>query len=455
MSGFTDTQVKMDKWIYSADNGYITQPINRMWCLAAGGTWVADINPTCANLPSSVLGGGGRLTNDEGVALGVAIGFATAYLNCNAFVVYDSGWLLDTTRNVLGIPTLYNRTIDYAASGSIPGQMCGLGVSVVFVKQRMGKCPAGYTSRTATTGPECVVPADCSPCQGNPVSVMTGAKLQKEDDYLGLAETGLQFSRYYKSTGYYWPDYLTPVGGTGNLKSTDYWRHTYQTRLIPVAGNGQISAALQRPDGSFQMFDSAGAEKTNATGGGAHIQFTQGSGWDVTLADSGVEHYNRRGQVTTCAYTGMLLRTVTGPFGHRLTLGYNDDNQLTSVTLPDGGVIYYYYEPNETQRLGSVAYPDSKTRSYLYGDILNRYLLTAIQDEAGQTFGTYSYDALGRVTSESHAGGVASYAFTYGAAFGQPTTVTDPLGTATQFGLTSAGGMYRSASHSQPVRLTM
>ena len=461
MNGYTDDQVEMNKWVYVADNGYNNQPINRGWCEAAGGEWyVPGANPYCINLPGGVpgvIGGGGRITNDEDLSLSIASGFVAEYLQpCGAQLVSDSGWTPTADRS-FGVPITMNRERAYMAVG----QNCSSGVTIYFSKIRAARCPPGYRSRTAVTGPECFIPAKCIPCAGKSVSVTTGAKYQREDDYVDAGQTGLHFTRYYNSTGYYWPEYLssTYYSSSGDLHLTDSWRHTYGDRFMLIPDNTEVMAVIQRPDGTLQVFDTSGDEKTNgAGGGGAHVTLVPGIGWDVTRADATVERYDgfgnlvsittSSGQVTTIT-EGDHTRTVTGPFGHTLTLTYNDDNQPISLTLPDGNVITYQYEQTADKRFTGVIYPDGTSRQYQYGNVKNRYLLTGIVDESGQTFGSYSYDDNGRVIAESHAGGVDSYVFSYGAAFGDPTTVTDPLGTSTDYGLVAAGGMYRSASYSQ------
>jgi RHS repeat-associated protein len=457
MSGFSDAQVDFDKWIYSADNGYTTQPVNRMWCLAAGGTWYADTaNPQCINLPPDVLAGGGRVTGSEDRTVGIGDAFVPQWFgSCGSMLFSDTGWAVSHT--TLGIPTEYDRVRHYIAVG---GPNCTGYVDITLAKQRQTKCPPGYNSRSSAGSTQCFIPAECPVCVGNPVSAATGTKYQKEEDYVS-PQTGLEFSRYFRSSGYYWPEYLVSLGATGDLKRVDFWRHSYDRRFIPVSGNSEVMAVLQRPDGSLQVFDTSGAEKTiGEGGGGAHVQVVSGIGWDVTLANSDVERYDgagrlitittRAGRVTQLAWYGNFLLGVMGPYGHTLVLHYNDNHELDTVTLPDGSVIRYDYAPEQKKLLSAVTYPDGKSRGYYYGDVRNRYLLTNIVDEANQTFATYVYDQLGRVTSESHAGGVASYSFTYGSSFGQPTAVTDPLGTVTQFAFTPAGGMYRSASYSQP-----
>jgi RHS repeat-associated protein len=452
LGGYTEEQSGPNKWIYSADNGYNNQPINAAWCNAAGGYWDGATNPQCLNLPAGVIGGGGRLTNDEGLSISISNAFVDNYLQgCGGKILTgDTGWQLNIES--LGVGTVYSRVRNFV------GATCS-SVEISMAKMRSAKCPAGYASRTAVTGQECYKLGECNTgtCAGNPVSVVSGTKYHRERDYAPGAQTGLEFSRYYNSAGYYWPEYLAALDPTGDLKNSDYWRHTYERRFIPITGNSEVIAVLQRPDGSIQVFDSAGNEKTNRAGTygtGGRLQAVAG-GWDLTLATKDVEHYDsaqrltsittRAGLVTTLAYGDGHLQTVTGPFGHALTFDY-DGGALVSVTLPGNTSINFGYDG--FGRMASVTHADNATKTYLYGNTVNRWLLTGIQDENESPFATYNYDAAGRVVSEQHAGGVNSYTFNYGA-LGQPTTVTDPLGTATQYGLASVGGFYRIASHSQ------
>src|SRR5206468_6406857 len=81
LGGYTDSQVLLNKWIYSYNNDYTTMPVVAMWCHAAGGTWDASTaNPQCLDLPADILGGGGTLTNTEGRAIDVSDAFATLWM---------------------------------------------------------------------------------------------------------------------------------------------------------------------------------------------------------------------------------------------------------------------------------------------------------------------------------------------------------------------------------------
>src|SRR5512138_1103224 len=111
---FTDSQVRMDKWIYVYDNTYSNAPVWAMWCHAAGGTWdVSTANPQCIDLPSDLLGM--QVTNQEARAIEVADAFATLWMgSCAPWTVNDTNWSL--SQQDLGIPTVYNRTRTYTGT---------------------------------------------------------------------------------------------------------------------------------------------------------------------------------------------------------------------------------------------------------------------------------------------------------------------------------------------------
>jgi RHS repeat-associated protein len=465
-SGLTDAQVGPDKWVYGGVEDYYNPTFtNPYYCAAAGGTWgptvPGGVNYTCLNLPADILGGGGRTTNSQSRVFSIAKQFADDWLgrdpSCGPSTIQsDTNWGVVTQS--LGTPISSSRNIVYAGTG------CASTILITFTKTRAARCAPPSTSRNATTGAECFIPADVCLDYTNPVSVLSGAKYQKEIDYSPSADTGLQFVRHYKSAGYYWPTYLGGMSAPDDMTADDFWSHSYQRRFIATPSNSYTMAVVRRPNCSLMVFDTQGNEITNrggVNGSGARLQ-TAGGGWDLTLPNSDVEHYDsagrlvtitgRNGRVTTLAYGGNgKLSTVTGPFGHAITLAYmayGADQLLTSVTLPDAGVITYAYD--QYLRPVSVTYPDGKSRQYEYADVSNRWQLTGIFDETGGRFSTYTYDTAGHVTSESHAGNANIYTFNYGGIYGQPTTVTDPLGAVTQFGMVAAKGAYRRGSFSQP-----
>jgi RHS repeat-associated protein len=444
-----------DSWVYMAcpDSGP-SIPLDAMWCGSAGGHWQGP-EVGCTGLPSGFLGNSGMVADNEGTLEGAA----AAYKQCPKSG--DTGWggHIDSYNCWSGDPTYKlgifvqdHRRIDFS------GPSCG--GSVYLLKQRDAKCPEGYRMRGSGSNQQCWRPIECcSNFSSKPVSFLSGAKAFRENDYQSPVDSGLILTRFYLSTGYFRPTGLsTTIDTTDKMLPQDFWRISYDRRLYAVADNAELSATVQRADGSLQSFDSAGVEMGNLTGGAARLQFDAASGWDLTLGSQDVEHYNlagkltsirtRTGRTTTLTYnaTSGVLDSVTDAFGHTLTLTHDADGLLTAITQPDGGQIQYAYD--RWHRLTTVTYPDSTTRTYAYGDTRNQWLITAINDESGQQYGTYSYDAQGRVTSEFYGTGADSYSFSYSAG-GDGSTVTDPAGAVTQWTYSAANGVYKPSAHTQ------
>ena len=462
---YDDSQVGPDKWTYGmCDEAGAYLGNIALWCRVAGGTWTANPSgPYCTNLPSGYFGP--NTTNREEPAISNSDAWIAArFPSCSTALQSDTGWGANVqsslcwsgpTQSKLKVPVWQVRQRVYSISG---GSSCTTPstFAITLLMNRDAKCAPGYKTRTSTIrGLECYLQAECCEARvGNPVSAISGTKFQEDVDYRASAVGGLQFSRYYKSTGYVRLTSLSVLPGPlEKMRPKDFWRNNYDSHLFLATGNSEVMAIQQRADGTLRSFDTSGREMANTDGAAARLQAASG-GYDLVLANSDIEHYDvsglltsittRSGLATTLTYLSGLLATVTDAFGHTLTLGYNGDGLITSVTLPDGSVIHYAYDGY--QRLITATNTDTTTRQYLYADSRNKWLLTGIIDENGTQFATYSYDANGAVTSESHAGGVAQYQFAYGAS---STTVTDPLGTSTQIGLSSVAGVIRKSSHSQ------
>lgn len=88
----------------------------------------------------------------------------------------------------------------------------------------------------------------------------------------------------------------------------------------------------------------------------------------------------------------------------------NADN-LTSVTFPDGKLKTYWYNESSLINNGAACNQTVSVGSG-YGHLL--HALTAMTDEDGVRFVTWSYDCMGRTTANELAGGVAKVSFAYG-----------------------------------------
>ncbi|KEI30663.1 type IV secretion protein Rhs, partial [Ralstonia solanacearum] len=185
------------------------------------------------------------------------------------------------------------------------------------------------------------------------------------------------------------------------------------------------------------------------------------TGWQYTVVDTGaVETYDtsgklqsvreRNGRTTTLSYNAAnQLTTVTAPSGRSLGFAYDSQNRVASVTAPDGAVTGYGY--NSAGMLSTITRPDGTVRQYVYEDSRFPTALTGIVDENGSRYATYAYDAQGRATSSTLAGGANAYQFQYGDNY--QTTVTDPTGKTSVYSFLKQNSVLLPTSISAPCGL--
>lgn len=242
---------------------------------------------------------------------------------------------------------------------------------------------------------------DGSPCNtvGNPCSVSTGNKVQRETDFSAM---GLSFSRTYNS------------GSLSNTGLGHGWQHLAQRRLVidgdsivVVSGRGR-GEPWTKVNGQWQ-----GDADTKV------LLTETNSVYTLTKDNGDTETYNAAGQLTelarpdgettTYAYNNdNQLTGIIGHYGHRIDLTYAD-GFIDTVTDPSGEVYRYVYD--SIDRLSEVIYPDvtpldnvdNPKRTYHYEDTQNAYLLTGITDENGDRYATWAYDDEGRAELSQHA----------------------------------------------------
>ena len=316
-----------------------------------------------------------------------------------------------------------------------------------------GHCGSGAT----------IVPPKCPECPkaGNPVNIGSGAKVQKETDYIGTGPFPLQLTRRYTS-GF---ERASTMGRS--------WRHSYDVRIVTITPGATV--VVQRPDGrEFVFTNNAGVWTSDVDVNGklelvaSTWRYTTGAG-DAREADS-VEVFdaswgrltsitNRAGLTQALTYSTAstppavasqpaLLISVADPFGRALSFAYDKPGRLIKVTDPDGGTIQMAYTAGE--QLSTVTYQDGKVRTFLYNESANTgganlpRALTGIVDENGSRFATWQYNAAGLATLSEHAGGAGRVTVTYNA--NSTTTVTDSLGKVQNFGLGNVFGVVRQTS---------
>jgi RHS repeat-associated protein len=95
---------------------------------------------------------------------------------------------------------------------------------------------------------------------------------------------------------------------------------------------------------------------------------------------------DRNGNTTTLTYTAGNLTSITDTYGRTLSLAYNAQNKMTSVTDPDGRMTTFQYDATG-HKLTKITDPNGKSIQYGYNVL---YQLTSKTDKAGRTF-LYSY----------------------------------------------------------------
>jgi len=174
----------------------------------------------------------------------------------------------------------------------------------------------------------------------------------------------------------------------------------------------------------------------------------------------------RAGVVQTLAYEANpppglqpRVQSVTDSFGRSLTFAYHPTTaalgpgNIATVIDQAGNTVSYSYDSNNN--LSTVTYPDGTSKTYQYNEsahTANTNLpnaLTGTTDENGVRYGTYKYDTQGRAVSTEHAGGVDKYSLNYVSPYAQ-TIITDPLGTPRTYNFQTILGIVRTTSLSQP-----
>lgn len=157
-----------------------------------------------------------------------------------------------------------------------------------------------------------------------------------------------------------------------------------------------------------------------------------------------------------------VLNCVTDSAGRQLNFQYDNAPRVIKVISQSGSAIQFSYDANNN--LTSVTYPDGKVKTYHYGEashvssspvagVSNVSLLTGITDENGIRYATYNYDNKGRAISEFLAGNADAASLVYNVdGSGNPTStqVTDSRGSVRTYNFTTILGVVKSTGQSQP-----
>jgi RHS repeat-associated protein len=313
----------------------------------------------------------------------------------------------------------------------------------------------------------------CDPA-GDPVNVAIGNKYESVTDYVSQGSDKLVFTRYYNAQS-------SEVSSLGLGWRTNFDR-SIAARFGGPANQGPYFR-LHRADGSmyfFQLFN--GSYVLGDTDLDGVITNDGATIWTFTDSDDTVETYGftsgqllsirtRSGYTQTMQYDGNgNLASVVDSYGRTLTFTYAN-GVMQTMTDPDGRVYAYGHTTGLTttvnpDRLSQVSYPDNTAVQYLYEDARFPYALTAIIDENGNRFASWTYDSARRAISSQNAGGVNAVTINYnlvnflGIQLGGTVTVTNVLGKQVVHNITSnqnklkPNGVNELASTSTPAAST-
>lgn len=202
-------------------------------------------------------------------------------------------------------------------------------------------------------------------------------------------------------------------------------------------GLGSISQVVRNPiSGNYIYTSETGSvEEYSSNGGILSVKNKMGVGW-------------------TFLYDTKGIASVTHTSGRQLLFTTNSQGIVTKITSPSGAAWNYTYTTlsDGFPRLQTVTYPNGDIHTYVYTGL--RLTSTLIN---GVTYGTYAYDADGKVTSSGLANGVEKldFAYTSNNTTGIfTTTTTNALGGSTTYTYKIIKGNRKLISTSLPATTT-
>jgi len=307
---------------------------------------------------------------------------------------------------------------------------------------------------------------------GNPVEVSSGRKLDSQTDFATAGSFALKLERFYRAPSALW------VMGAERTSIGQNWATNFDVvgfwSLYPYG-----SFRFQLPDGRDYAFRVNGSDQVIPQYfSGLYGSFIDGNvGNDANFAwfadrveltvDGEVTYvFNLSRQLTTIRYRGgyeqALLynakgqrTSVTDNLGRTAMFTYDAHGYVSEIATPDGRAYKYRYKTTVNVSALEAAYPttdfthqrnlrnvletvilpddtpgtdaDNPVVTYHYENASTPTLLTGVTDERGIRYASWSYDALNRATSSTHAGGADNTTLAFDDANNR-VTVTTALG---------------------------
>lgn len=342
---------------------------------------------------------------------------------------------------------------------------------------------ANGEKRTATGCTAAPIPDVGGPICGNPIEAKTGKKIQEFVDFETAGPDSLKLTRTFSSKS---QRYAAPVIERFGRN----WRTNFDGAALDLGPRIHLTApdgneyTFVRASGIYYLsyFDHSASTWKRPIKGRVASLVKLASTFELTDRAGNVYAYDFSGRLTEIRWVGGYGVTlsynasgrndvVTDSHGRTLTFTYNAEGRVSSVLLPDGSNIFYEYKElvdvtalfrayvptapvitnHPSWAVEYVIFPDATPAAhadnprvrYHYEDTNDPELLTGITDERTVRFATWVFDATGRATSSTHAGGADTTTFSYNPSLNQ-TTVTNALGrdTVFTFGHLSQGQRY-------------
>ncbi|WP_346361256.1 RHS repeat-associated core domain-containing protein [Bosea sp. (in: a-proteobacteria)] len=311
---------------------------------------------------------------------------------------------------------------------------------------------------------------------GNPVRTLTGRKTQTDLDFSTTGANGLEFKRSFSS-----PDVFSIKGGDRSALGMR-WLSNFDARAFWVYWDfGRFN--FQLPDGRHFQFqiNSSGAQPLyfetaymawwiGNLGNGTKVEkFTDRI--ELTVDGDTTYVFDQSAKLTTIRFRGGYQQSITydangrrsvvsDNLGRTLTFSYDSHGYLSELNAVGTRIYKYRYKTTVDTAALEAQYPgtdfsqarnsrnvlekvilpddtagtdaDNPTLTYHYEDPADPTLLTGITDERGVRYATWAYDAQGRATLSTHAGGADSTTFTFDDT-GNKVTIANALAKQTEY----------------------
>ncbi|KAF0163896.1 MAG: RHS repeat-associated core domain-containing protein [Rhodocyclaceae bacterium] len=331
-------------------------------------------------------------------------------------------------------------------------------------------------------------PLSCpQPATSNPIALGTGNKYLPETDYAGSGISALTLGRTYNSAPSNRAKYdLAAQWSLGINRGITLDNATNPTIVVAARPDGKalrftlsggvwiadadITDRLTQltsgatvtgwryavaSDSSVEDYDASGL-LLRITDRNSLIQQFSSSDGTGGIQYASIPHVNGY-QAPACVRpagfsvptTAGVLLCVSDGQGRQLNFSYDGSGRLDRFADPLGQITQYAFDADNN--LASVTHPDGTIRSYHYENTTYKNALTGITDENGVRYATYGYDSQGRATSETLAGGADAATLNFGTnGATATTTVTDALGAARTYSFQTILGVARSTGSTQP-----